>query len=225
MISVPRGVSILRPASRPACLGLAALGLAALGLTAWAAPPAAPPATAPQPAAGGAANKAPAPAPPQVGDKAPDATWTALDGQPGKLSQHLTEGPVVLVVLRGWPGYQCPICTRQVGQFLAHAESLQAARARVILVYPGPADRLREHAHEFLGGKNLPPHFSLVIDPDFAFTLRYGLRWDAPGETAYPSTFVIDRQGMVRYAKVSKTHGDRASALEVLQTLKALPKP
>jgi peroxiredoxin len=64
---------------------------------------------------------------------------TTLDRKPVQLSQRLAEGPVVLVVLRGWPGYQCPICTRQVGEFIARAEQLKAAKARVMLVYPGPA--------------------------------------------------------------------------------------
>ena len=38
-------------------------------------------------------------------------------------------------------------------------------------------------------------------------------------ETAYPSTFVIDRKGKVRYSLVSKNHGGRASAADVLTAL------
>ena len=173
--------------------------------------PATRPATAssePQPAA--------ASLPPRVDEKAPDFTLTTLDRKPVQLSKQLADGPVVLVVLRGWPGYQCPICTRQVGEFITRAEQLKAAKARVILVYPGPADHLMDHAQEFVSGKDLPANFSFVIDPDFKFTVHYGLRWDAPRETAYPSTFVFDRKGVVRFVNVSKTHGDRASAKEVL---------
>ena len=157
--------------------------------------------------------------PPEVGDKAPDFMLTTLDRKPVQLSKQLVHGPVVLVVLRGWPGYQCPICTRQVGQLIARAEDLEAARAHVVLVYPGPADQLIDHAEEFISGKNIPSNFSFVIDPDFKFTVSYGLRWDVPKETAYPSTFVIDRQAIVRFAAVSKTHGDRASLEEVLAAL------
>ena len=53
-------------------------------------------------------------------------------------------------------------------------------------------------------------------------TLRYGLRWDAPNESAYPSTFVLDRQGIVRYALISKTHDGRATAADVLTELKKI---
>lgn len=181
----------------------------------------------PQPATRpAAASDEPQPAkaslPPRVGEKAPDFTLTTLDRKPVELSRQLADGPVVLVVLRGWPGYQCPICTRQVGDFIARAEQFKAANARVILVYPGPADHLMDRAQEFVSGKDIPANFFFVIDPDFKFTVSYGLRWDAPKETAYPSTFVVDRKGVVRFAKVSKTHGDRTNTKEVLAVVAAI---
>lgn len=160
--------------------------------------------------------------PPQIGGQAPDFTLNTLEQHPVQLLNQLADGPVVLIVLRGWPGYQCPICTRQVGQFIIHADDLKAAQASVVLVYPGPADHLMDHAQEFVNNETRPGHFFFVIDPDYRFTVRYGLRWDAPQETAYPATFVIDRQGIVRFAKVSKTHGDRAGADEVLTVLKEI---
>ena len=126
---------------------------------------------------------------------------------------------MVAIVLRGYPGYQCPVCNAQVGQFLAKAKRFAAAKANVILVYPGPADGLAKHAGQFIRGKTLPDNFYLVIDPDYEFTKAYGLRWDAKNETAYPATFVIDATQTVRFAKISQWHGDRASADEVLEAL------
>ena len=86
------------------------------------------------------------------------------------------------------------------------------AGVRVLLVYPGPGEKLDERAKEFLTDKQLPENFDLVLDPDYAFTNSYGLRWDAPKETAYPSTFLLDQQGKVFFAKVSKSHGGRTNA-------------
>ncbi len=160
-------------------------------------------------------------APPAVGAIAKDFSLTAVDGEKVELSHLRKEGPVVLIVLRGFPGYQCPVCNMQVGQFLASAEKLKAAQANVVLVYPGPADGLKEHAHEFIRGKTLPKNFYLTLDPDYAFTNSYHLRWDAKNETAYPSTFVIDANGKITFAKVSQTHGGRASVEEVLKALAA----
>ncbi len=156
---------------------------------------------------------------PKVGDTAADFTLDGFDGKSVKLTDLTRKGPVVLIVLRGWPGYQCRICRRQVGDVLAHQKEFDAAGAKVVMVYPGPADQLKAHAEEFFKGKTFSETFRLLIDPDYKFTNAYGLRWEAARETAYPSTFVIDRQNVIRFAKVSKTHGDRASAADVVKAL------
>ena len=158
-------------------------------------------------------------APPAVGDKAPDFTLNDLKEHPVTLASQLKKGPVVLVLLRGYPGYQCPFCTQQVGAFMGKSKEFEKAKAQIIMVYPGPSQELKQHADEFLHEKTLPANIQLVMDPDYAFTKRYDLRWDAPGETSYPSTFVINRQGKIRYVKISHSHGDRPSADEVLKAL------
>ncbi len=158
--------------------------------------------------------------PPAVGEVAPDFTLDALGGGPATLSKIADAGPVVLVVLRGYPGYQCPICTKQVADFMAAAEKFKAAGATVVFVYPGPADHLKARAAEFAKGDVFPPHFRLLLDPGYAFTNAYHLRWDAPNETAYPSTFVLDKSRTIRFAKTSHTHGGRASVDETLAALK-----
>jgi len=154
----------------------------------------------------------------KVGDAAPDFTLNTLDGKTVTLSQETAKLPVVLVVLRGWPGYQCPICTRQVHDFIKQTGAL-AGKAQVIMVYPGPADDLKAHAEEFLKDQQWPAKFLFVTDPDYSFTQSYGLRWDAPKETAYPSTFIIDTKGKIQFAKISKTHGGRSNADEVVKAL------
>ena len=173
----------------------------------------------PDAAAPDAAAPAAAPIIPEVGDTAPDFELTSLSGDQIKLSDTLAKGPIVLVMLRGFPGYQCPICTAQVGQMINKAKQLQDAGANVLLVYPGPADGLKAHAAEFVQGKDIPANFNLLLDPDYEFTNLYGLRWDAKGETSYPSTFVLDKNGQVLFSKVSHEHGDRAKIGDVVAAL------
>jgi peroxiredoxin Q/BCP len=166
------------------------------------------------------AQTAPMPGPtPQVGTTAPEFALVSLDGTTFRLSDEIARGPVVLVVLRGWPGYQCPFCTRQFGDYLANAANFEKSGARVLFVYPGPADGLKEHARAFTASRELPAAFRILLDPDYSFTQAYGLRWDAPGETAYPSTFVVDRHGTVTFAQSSRGHGDRVAAAVVLKVL------
>ncbi len=87
----------------------------------------------------------------------------------------------------------------------------------MLLVYPGPLADLDQHAKELLAKQaDLPANIILATDPDYKMTNLYELRWDAPHETAYPSTFVLDKKGTVLFEKISHSHGDRTTAQDVL---------
>ena len=169
----------------------------------------------------GAQAQAPAATIPAVGAQAPDFTANTPQGQPVRLSSMTGKGDVVVVVLRGYPGYQCPYCVKQVHDFEEHAAEFAAKKASVLLVYPGPPADLDAHAKEFLAKQQgeMPANIQLVIDPDYAVTNQYGLRWDAPHETAYPSTFILNRKGSIVFEKISHAHGDRTTATDVLAQL------
>ena len=156
---------------------------------------------------------------PKVGDKAEMFTLQSLDGEKVELKKLLKQGPVVVAVLRGYPGYQCPACTRQVGGYVKLADDFAQANATVVFVYPGEAKELETRAQEFLKQIELPAPLTMVLDPDHRFVTATGLRWEALNETAYPSTFIIDADGKVKFRKISKTHGDRAEAADVLKAL------
>jgi peroxiredoxin len=159
---------------------------------------------------------------PNVGTVAPDFELATLDGGKVRLSEFNAKGAVVLVFLRGWVGYNCPVCDRQVNEFITSAPAFAAVHAKLVFVYPGPADDLASHAREFRGlkGREWPADFVYALDPDYSAVNAYALRWDAPKETAYPSTFVLGPDRKVVFAKVSRTHGGRATAAEVLAALR-----
>jgi peroxiredoxin len=161
-------------------------------------------------------------APPKVGDTAPGFTLKTLDDQTVRLSDLTATGKVVLVVLRGWPGYQCPLCSRQVQDYIASSTGFKTAKARVVMVYPGPAADLKAHATEFLKNKQWPQEFVYLIDPGFSMVNAYTLRWDAPGETVYPSTFVLDQKGVVRLATISHDHDNRTKAADIIAELQRM---
>jgi peroxiredoxin len=160
-------------------------------------------------------------APPAVGEKAPEFALSTPEGKSVRLSEVISKGPVVLVVLRGYPGYQCPFCNRQVQDFIQKSQGFAEAGAHVVLVYPGPPQDLGTRANEFLTDKKMPGNMELLLDPGYDFTNLYGLRWDAPHETAYPATFLIDSNGLIFFSKIVKEHGGRTTAAEILD---ALPK-
>jgi peroxiredoxin len=159
---------------------------------------------------------------PAVGAKAPAFNLKSIDGKTVSLAAEVKQATVVLIVGRGWPGYQCPFCTRQFADFRTHAAEFEKAGAHVVWIYPGPAEGLTDHAHEFVAGKDVPANFRVLVDPAYTFTNAYGLRWDAQGETAYPATFVIDHTGVIRLADVSHEHDGRSHATDIVASVQKL---
>jgi peroxiredoxin len=158
--------------------------------------------------------------PPAVGEKAPDFTLKTLDDKNVELAELLKTGPVVVIELRGWVGYQCPYCTKQTNDFISNAKGILDTGAKVVFVYPGDAEGLKEHAQEFISGKGMPEGFLFVTDPAKKFVTSWGLLWNKQGETAYPATFIVDKSGAIKFSKVSDNHGDRSTAAEVIAALK-----
>ncbi len=160
---------------------------------------------------------------PAVGEKAPDFDLPIV-GEDGfiELSDQYDQGAVVVIVLRGYPGYQCPICSQQVSSLANRAKALRQQAHRVILVYPGDGSSLERKAEQFLGSRSLPDPLVLVRDQDMKLVDRWGLRWKKTRETAYPATYVIDSNGRIRWSKVSDSHAGRSSVEEILRELRKL---
>jgi thioredoxin-dependent peroxiredoxin len=159
---------------------------------------------------------------PTAGAKEPHFTLSTPTGKAVRMSEERHGHDLVLVVLRGFPGYQCPYCVKRVRDFVDHASDFAAKNARVLLVYPEPPAELDQHAKDFLAKQaELPPNIVLVTDPDYTVTNLYSLRCDAPNETAYPSTFILDKKGRVVFEKISHSHGDCLSVQDALDHLSA----
>lgn len=157
---------------------------------------------------------------PATGSKAPDFTLSTPTGHPVELAKEVAKGTTVLVVLRGYPGYQCPYCVKQVHDFIGHSSDFAAKKVNVLFVYPGPPAKLDGHANAFLEKQSgLPQNMQLVIDPDYKVTNLYDLRWKAWHETAYPSTFILNKDRTILFAKISHSHGDRTTAADVLSQI------
>jgi thioredoxin-dependent peroxiredoxin len=155
-----------------------------------------------------------------VGAEAPTMSLPSAEGgEPIDLATLYGEAKTVVVFLRGFPGYQCPACSAQVADYRAKAKDFADAGLKVVLVYPGPAEGLEGHAEELSAGAKLPEPLAMALDPDYAMTTAYGLRWDAPAETAYPATMVVDG-GKVAWIEVSPSHGGRVKGVKALRMAK-----
>ena len=63
--------------------------------------------------------------------------------------------------------------------------------------------------------------FVVVLDPERKTMWRYGVLNPANG-LAVPSTFVIDRQGIVRYRHIGTSSADRPEVREILEAVRQI---
>lgn len=123
-----------------------------------------------------------------VGDHAPDFVLQGTGDQPFTLSQFRGR-PVVLVF---YPGDDTPVCTKQLNTYNDDLEQFEQLDAQVLGI---SAQDLSSHdrfsqRHGF--------KFPLLADTDKAVASVYGTL----GPIGFPrrSVFIVDREGVVRYA-------------------------
>jgi thiol-disulfide isomerase/thioredoxin len=127
----------------------------------------------------------------RIGAVAPDFEWTGSDGQTLRLSSY--RGKVVVVNF--WATW-CPPCREEMPalQRVAASEP-DVVVLEVDLMEPG------EKARSFLDSLGLD-RLQPVLDSDGATTRRFGV-------LSLPSTFFVDRSGIIRHLELSSVSEDQ----------------
>ena len=171
-----------------------------------------------------------------VGDVAPDFTLTDAVGNQVVLADLLTEGPVVVTFYRGeW----CPYCNLQLRALQEALPEITSTGATLVAISPQAPD----HALTMTEKHELA--FPVLSDLDQEVSESYKVRFDVTGELEdiqvnvfksdpaqqnadgrrslpVPSTFIIDRDGTVRFAAVNADWRVRVEPADVIAALKAL---
>jgi peroxiredoxin Q/BCP len=123
-----------------------------------------------------------------VGDPAPSFSLPGTGGRVVSLSEY-TGRPVVLVF---YPGDDTPVCTKQLNSYNDGLEQFEALDAQVLGI---SAQSVASH-DKFAGHQGL--RFPLLADTDKKVASAYGTL----GPLGFPrrSVFVVDRDGIIRYA-------------------------
>jgi peroxiredoxin Q/BCP len=123
-----------------------------------------------------------------VGDRAPDFTLPGTGGREYSLSEFAGR-PIVLVF---YPGDDTPVCTKQLNAYNDDLGEFDALDAQII----GISAQSVESKEEFSGKHGFD--FPLLADVDKKVAGLYGTL----GPIGFPrrSIFIIDRDGVVRYA-------------------------
>ncbi|GJQ27686.1 MAG: hypothetical protein HBSAPP02_27180 [Phycisphaerae bacterium] len=172
-----------------------------------------------------------------VGARAPDVAVTAVDGKTVQLASFYKDGPIVLTFYRGgW----CPICNRALSAWAGKLDALKAADGTFVALTPEKpnlAVRTREMAGgdyavfsdgTFAAAKAFKVYF-VVDEATKAKYEKFGMKvaesnvsgtWELPA----PATFVIDKDGVIRYAFADWDYTKRADPDEVIAAVRSLKR-
>lgn len=123
-----------------------------------------------------------------VGETAPDFTLPGTGGTSYTLSSF-RGNPVVIVF---YPGDDSPVCTKQLNSYNNELSAFEGVGAQVLAISAQDIDSHESFASKY-GFK-----FPLLADTDKAVATAYG----TVGPLGFPrrSVFVVDGQGVIRYA-------------------------
>ena len=149
-------------------------------------------------------------------------SFVSKDGSIIKLSDFQNKQNVVLVFTEGFNGMLCPFCTTQTSRLVANYKKFQDRDCEVIVVYPGPEEHVDEFIETALKTEKKQVDkvpFPIVLDKEFTATDYF----DIHSTHAHPSTYLIDKQGGIKFAYVGKNMtADRPSIKAILDKLDAL---
>lgn len=144
-----------------------------------------------------------------AGDRAPDFSLEGTGGKTYKLSDYRGQ-PVVLVF---YPGDNTPVCTRQLQAYTEDWEQFEGLNAVVLALSPQDVE-----SHEGFSCKH-GFRFPLLADTDKKVGADYGIL--GPLGFYRRSVYVIDGEGVIRYAHRSATGLTYRTTDELVDAVKA----
>jgi peroxiredoxin len=172
----------------------------------------------------------------KVGDRAPDFELPDATGKKVKLSELIARGPVVVTWYRGgW----CPYCNIALRGFHKSLPEIRSAGASLVAISPETPDNSLSTAEK----NHLD--FEVLSDRGSKVARAYGVSYKIPkviaeqfkgrldlakyngddsGELPLGATYVVDREGIIRYAFVDADYRKRAEPSDVIAALRRLDK-
>ena len=151
-----------------------------------------------------------------------ELVFTSKDGSQIKIADYAGKKHVILVFTEGFNGMLCPFCKTQTSRLIANYEKFKQRDCEIIVVYPGPDDKLDEFIEAALNTEkeqvdDVP--FPIALDKGFLATDFL----DIHSMHAHPSTYLVDKNGNVQFAYVgTDMTADRPSVKALLSRLDQL---
>lgn len=143
------------------------------------------------------------------------------DGRKIDVRDYKGKKYLVVVIMRGFPGYVCPYCTAQTARLIQNYDQFTQRGAEVLVVFPGEKARAQDFAQASQTlAENKPLPFPVLLDEGLKVVEQLGIK----GDLAKPSTYILDKKGEIRFAYVGATLTDRPSVKAMLEQLDEINK-
>ena len=168
----------------------------------------------------------------KVGDIAPDFSAKDQDGKTISLKESLRTGPVIMLFYRGqW----CPYCNKQMSRYSDSLSILTAKGASVLAITPETAENVKKTIEKTKSTFPLLEDQGLAImkmyKVNFAVDEKtivkykgYGIDFDKANgvngaNLPVPATYVIGKDGKIKYVFFNTDYRKRASVMNILNNL------
>lgn len=164
----------------------------------------------------------PVPSAIRPGKPLPEFTATNENGETLH-STALRDKPSVLLFVRGsW----CPFCSKQVANLTKYYKEITDSGARLILITPNPLETTRRVADFFAVDFEFWLDDSLTIGRKLGLVQEGGVPKDSRAEygadTLWPTSLVVDPDGVIQYTELSRFIADRPNPEKLLAVVKRL---
>ncbi len=156
------------------------------------------------------------------GQPLPD--FQAVDEDGNRVSSSELAGtPAILLFVRGsW----CPFCSKQVANLTRVYKEITDSGAKLILITPKPLATTRRVAEIFEVDFEFWLDDSLEIVKQLGLVLEAGVpddhRKEYGEDTLWPTSLVVDANGMIRFTELSRFIADRPNPEKLLKVLRNL---
>lgn len=141
----------------------------------------------------------------RINDAAPEFTLQNLEGKTIRLGEF--KGKVVF--LDFWASW-CSPCKQELPEL---NRFINGMKDRDVVVLAVNIDKRRSHAEDFLAGMgNISKKLIVLLDTDAKAIVSYGA-------AAMPTSYIIDRQGIVRHVHFGYNESDPAKWSEEINAL------
>jgi len=168
-----------------------------------------------------------------VGDNAPELTFTTVENKKETLASYYDKQPVVIIFYRG---YWCPVCNKHLTEFAQKAKDIEVAGAKLIAItsesYDNVAKTKKQTGANFTIISDADGSIRKAFDVNFKVTEEYQAmiqdnlkasikktNANKQAELPVPDTFIIDTSGKIVYKQFKPDYKIIASVEDILNNL------